>query len=65
MDDASALVVWEVAIVRDAPRTGQVLARLPRGTKVALGTGQDGWFKVKYGADMSSEGWVYRGAIGR
>jgi hypothetical protein len=65
MDDASALVVWEVAIVRDAPRTGQVLARLPRGTKVNLGAGQDGWFKVKYGADMSSEGWVYRGAIGR
>jgi len=57
--------VWEVAIVRDAPRTGQVLARLPRGTKVNLGTAQDGWFKVKYGADFSSDGWVYRGAIGR
>jgi hypothetical protein len=65
MDDSSALVVWEVAIVRDAPRTGQVLARLPRGAKVNLGTGQDGWFKVKYGTDMTSEGWVYRGAIGR
>lgn len=65
MDDSSAQVVWEVAIVRDAPRTGQVLSRLPRGTKVALGAGQDGWFKVKYGADLSNEGWVYRGAIGR
>jgi hypothetical protein len=65
MDDSSALVVWEVAIVRDVPRTGQVLARLPRGAKVSLGAGQDGWFKVKYGSDLASEGWVYRGAIGR
>ncbi len=65
VDDSTAQVVWEVAIVRDAPRTGQVLSRLPRGTKVSLGSGQDGWFRVKYGSDLSSEGWVYRGAIGR
>jgi hypothetical protein len=64
-DDSTAQVVWEVAVVRDAPRTGQVLGRLPRGTKVSLGTGQDGWFRVKYGSELSSEGWVYRGAIGR
>ena len=64
-DDSTAQVVWEVAIVRDAPRTGQVLARLQRGTKVSLGTSQDGWYRVKYGSDLSSDGWVYRGAIGR
>jgi hypothetical protein len=64
-EDGTAQVVWEVAIVRDAPRTGQVLARLPRGTKVSLGSGQDGWFRVKYGSDLSSEGWVHRGSIGR
>jgi hypothetical protein len=64
-DDGTAQVVWEVAIVRDTPRTGQVLARLQRGTRIRLGQGQDGWFRVKYGSDFSSEGWVYRGAIGR
>jgi hypothetical protein len=64
-DDGTAQVIWEVAIVRDTPRTGQVLARLQRGTKIRLGTGQDGWFRVKYGADFASEGWVYRGAIGK
>jgi hypothetical protein len=64
-DDGTAQVIWEVAIVRDTPRTGQVLARLQRGTKIRLGAGQDGWYRVKYGTDFSSEGWVYRGAIGR
>jgi SH3-like domain-containing protein len=64
-DDGTAEVVWEVAIVRDAPRTGQVLARLQRGSRVSLGAGQDGWYRVKYGADFSSEGWLYRSSIGR
>jgi hypothetical protein len=64
-DESTAQVIWEVAIVRDTPRTGQVLARLQRGTKIHLGSGQDGWYRVKYGSDFASEGWVYRGAIGR
>jgi hypothetical protein len=63
VDDGSVEVAWEVAIVRDAPRTGAVVARLPRGTKVRLGTAQEGWYKVEYGP--GTEGWVYRGAIGR
>ena len=29
----TAQVTWEVAIVRDAPRTGTVMARLQRGTE--------------------------------
>jgi hypothetical protein len=62
VDDSSVEVAWEVAIVRDAPRTGAVVARLPRGTKVKLGTSQEGWYKVEYG---TGEGWVYRGAVGR
>jgi hypothetical protein len=63
--DGTAQVVWEVAIVRDNPRTGQVVARLQRGTKIRLGAGQDGWYRVQYGNSFASEGWVYRGAIGR
>ena len=65
VEAGTAQVIWEVAIVRDTPRTGQVLARLQRGTKIRLGPGQDGWYPVKYGNDFSNEGWVYRGAIGR
>lgn len=64
--DSAAQVAWEVAIVRDSPRTGNVIARLQRGTKVHVGAGStEGWYKVQYGASFGSEGWVYRGAIGK
>lgn len=60
-----ANVAWEVALVRDAPKVGAVVARLPRGTKVKLGAMKDGWYSVKFGDDFGTDGWVYRGAIGR
>ena len=64
--DGSAQVEWEVAIVRDAPHTtGKVLARLQHGTALRVGSPKDGWYPVKYGDGFSSDGWVYRGAIGR
>ncbi len=58
-------VVWDVAIVRDKARTGDVVARLPRGTKVRVATFQDGWYQIGFGDGMTSEGWVYRRAIGK
>ena len=60
-----AQVGWEVALVRDAPKTGGLVSRLPRGTKVKVGTSKDGWYQIKFGDGFASEGWVYRGAIGR
>jgi hypothetical protein len=63
--DGSAQVVWEVAIVRDAPKTGKVVARLQRGATVHLGTAKDGWYPVKFGDGFGSDGWLYRGAVGR
>jgi hypothetical protein len=60
-----ANVAWEVALVRDAPKVGAVVARLPRGTKVKIGATKDGWYSVKFGDDFGTDGWVYRGAIGR
>ncbi|HVJ93920.1 MAG TPA: SH3 domain-containing protein [Labilithrix sp.] len=62
---SEATVAWEIALVRDVPRTGGLLARLPRGTKVKVGPTKDGWYQVKFGEGFASEGWVYRGAIGR
>jgi hypothetical protein len=58
-------VVWEVAIVRDEPKTGKVVARLQRGTPLQIGPVKDGWYPVKFGDGFASDGWVYRGAIGR
>lgn len=64
--DGTAQVEWEVAIVRDAPKTtGKLLARLPRGTPLRLGPSKDGWYPVESGEGFSSDGWVYRGAIGK
>ena len=60
-----ASVGWEVALVRDVPKTGAVVARLPRGTKVKIGPIKDGWYSIKYGDGFASDGFVYRGAIGR
>ena len=51
--------------MRDAPKVGTIVARLPRGTKVKLGPTKDGWYQVKFGDDFGTEGWVYRGAVGR
>jgi hypothetical protein len=64
-DETPVEVVWEVAIIRDVPKTGKVLARLQRGTKLHIGAAKEGWYPVKYGSDFSSDGWVYRGAIGK
>jgi Bacterial SH3 domain len=63
--DGTAQVVWEVAIVRDAPKTGKVLVRLQRGAQVRIGAAKDGWYPVRYGDGNAGEGWVYRGAIGK
>jgi VCBS repeat-containing protein len=60
-----AEIAWDVGLVRDTPKTGALVARLPRGTKVKVGTSKDGWYQVKYGDGFASEGWLYRGAIGR
>jgi hypothetical protein len=60
-----ASVGWEVALVRDVPKTGGVVARLPRGTKVKVGATKDGWYAIKFGEGFASEGFVYRSAIGR
>jgi hypothetical protein len=64
-NSGEAQVGWEVALVRDAPKTGGLVARLPRGTKVKVGSPKDGWYQIRFGDGFASEGWVYRGAIGR
>ena len=58
-------MAWDVAIVRDAPRTGKIIAKLDRGASVHVGAISQGWYPVKYGDGFASEGWVYRAAIGR
>jgi hypothetical protein len=63
--DETAQVVWETALIREAPKTGKIIARLPRGTTIRVGPVKDGWYPVKPGKGFAGEGWVFRGAIGR
>lgn len=61
----TAEVTWDVGIVRGAPRTGDIVARLPRGSKLKLVSSENGWWSIRYGEGFASEGWIYRSAIGR
>jgi SH3-like domain-containing protein len=56
----SAQIVYDTVLVRDEPKTGKVIARLVRGTRVDLLSKKDSWYKIKF---EEREGWVYRGAI--
>ncbi len=65
LPEGQSAVAWETAIVRDSPHTGAIVAHLPRGTKVEVGVSEGGWYKIKFGPSFASEGYVYRGAIGK
>jgi len=56
-----AAVAWDTALVRDEPNTGDVVARLVRGTRVQLLSRRKDWYRVKI---RGKEGWIYRGALG-
>jgi hypothetical protein len=56
-----AAVSWDSALVRSEPRTGEVVSRLVRGTRVKLLGRRKDWYHIKIG---DKEGWVYRGALG-
>jgi hypothetical protein len=57
----TSTVNWDVAIVRESPKTGTIVGRVLRGSKVKVLAHQGEWYRVQYG---SITGWVYRGTIG-
>ncbi len=56
----TAQVVYDTVLVRDEPKTGNVVARLVRGTRVELLSRKGSWYRIKFN---DREGWVYRGSI--
>jgi hypothetical protein len=56
-----ATIGWDVALVRDAPKTGSVVGRILQGSKVKMVGRQGEWYRVQYGA---IDGWIHRGAMG-
>jgi hypothetical protein len=65
VSEGTAQIVWEVGLIRNAPKTGKILARVPRGTTIRVGPVKDEWYPVKPGDGFNGEGWIFRGAIGR
>lgn len=59
-----ATVTWSAAVVRDAPRTGAIVARIPQGTEVELLDRRGGWFAIRWGRS-NNVGWTFREAIGQ
>jgi hypothetical protein len=55
-------IAWEKALLRETPKDGKVVARIPQGTRVEIVEQKDDWYLVKSG---SKQGWVYRQAIGK
>jgi hypothetical protein len=58
-----ATVTWEVALIRSAPKEGDILAHVLSGTRVVVTGRQGDWYRVKYDS-KGSEGWVFKSAIG-
>ena len=60
-DGSTAVVAWDVAILRDSPRSGAVVERVLKGAKVKILSHDGSWYRVQY---QTFQGWVYREAIG-
>ncbi|HEY5955023.1 MAG TPA: SH3 domain-containing protein [Polyangiaceae bacterium] len=58
-----ATVTWDVAIVRQAPKDGALVARVLGGTRVIVTGRQGDWYRIKYNA-KGDEGFVFKSAIG-
>lgn len=58
-----ATVTWDVAIVRKAPKDGDIVARVLGGTRVVVTGRQGDWYRIKYDA-KGEEGFVFKSAIG-
>lgn len=58
-----ATVTWDVAIVRQAPKDGAIVARVLGGTRVVVTARKGDWYRIKYNA-KGDEGFVWKSAIG-
>lgn len=58
-----AAVTWPTAIVRETPRTGPVVARLPQNTPVDVVDRRGNWYGIRW--ERTHVGWTYGDAIGQ
>lgn len=58
-----ATVQWDVAVVRDQPEDGKIVARLRYGTRAVVTARRGKWYQIKYDT-KGALGWVHQNAIG-
>ncbi len=58
-----ATVGWDVAVVRDQPDDGKIIARIRYGTRVVVTARRGKWYEVKFDG-KGTEGWVHGNALG-
>ncbi len=57
-----ATVVFDKGLLRESPKDGKIVARLPQGTRVKVQKQDKDWYYVTAG---SQKGWIHRQAIGK
>ncbi len=60
---SQTVVAWHAAIVRESPRTGPIVARLPQNTAIEIIDRRGSWYAVRW--EHTHVGWTYRDAIGQ
>lgn len=58
-----ATVQWDVAVVRDQPEEGKIVARLRYGTRTVVTARRGKWYQIRYDA-KGAQGWVHQNALG-
>lgn len=60
---SQATVTWSTAIVRETPRTGPIVGRVPQGTAVEIIDRRGSWYGIRW--ERTHVGWTYGQAIGQ
>lgn len=60
---SQTVVAWHAAIVRESPRTGAIVARVPQNTPIEIIDRRGSWYAIRW--ERTHVGWTYRDAIGQ
>ncbi len=60
---SQTVVAWRAAIVREAPRTGAIIDRVPQNTHIEIVDRRGSWYAIRW--ERTHVGWTYRDAIGQ
>ncbi len=62
VEGKTARVAWGSCQVRETPKNGAVIGKIPRKGEVKFLEKKDDWYRVEYGTEKK-QGWVFGGAL--